>query len=221
MRRLFAHSQRKITAGFTLVELLVTISIFAVVTGIVLVSQSRFNNTILLTDLTYDVALTIRQAQNYGVNVRQYESGNTKNFSTAYGVYFNENYLKNLALFADADGNNAFTSDSSGSALDVSDFCISNPGECIDRYTIRRGNAIDSFCVYTTANARQCSGDVENAKLYILFRRPQPDARFYFTYDVDQVLSSDIAKAEITLKASDGSTRKVEVNTTGQISVVR
>src|SRR3989338_7579467 len=61
--------------GFTLVELLVTLSLFVVLTTIVLFSQSKFNGSILLTNLAYDVAITVRQAQTYGVNVRETSSG--------------------------------------------------------------------------------------------------------------------------------------------------
>ena len=39
--------------GFTLVELLVTITIFVILTGVVLFSQSRFNSTIFLTNLAF------------------------------------------------------------------------------------------------------------------------------------------------------------------------
>src|SRR3989338_6906440 len=71
--------------GFTLVELLVTLSLFVVLTTIVLFSQQKFNGSILLTNLAYDVALTIRQAQTFGVNVRENVNASSgEEFKTPY-----------------------------------------------------------------------------------------------------------------------------------------
>ena len=66
-------------AGFTLVELLVTISIFVILTGVVLFNSNSFDSTVLLNNFGYDIALTIKQAQSFGVNVRE---DNTGNFSS-------------------------------------------------------------------------------------------------------------------------------------------
>ena len=75
--------------GFTLIELLVTITIFVILTGVVLLSQNSFDNSILIKNLAYDISLTIREAQDYGVDVN--ESQYSTNPFTPYGVYFNLN----------------------------------------------------------------------------------------------------------------------------------
>ena len=49
-------------SGFTLVELLVTITIFVILTGVVLVNSNSFDNSVLLNNFAYDVALTIKEA---------------------------------------------------------------------------------------------------------------------------------------------------------------
>ena len=90
--------------GFTLIELLVTLSLFVVLTTIVIFSQSKFNGSILLTNLAYDVALTVRQAQSYGVNVREVASDTSTGFKHAYGVHFDIANDKEFILFSDSVG---------------------------------------------------------------------------------------------------------------------
>jgi prepilin-type N-terminal cleavage/methylation domain-containing protein len=48
--------------GFTLVELMVTVGIFTIISGLLLARYSNFNQGIILTNLAYDIALTIRSA---------------------------------------------------------------------------------------------------------------------------------------------------------------
>ena len=48
--------KHNLNKGFTLVELLVTIVIFVIITGVVLINSNKFDNTILLDNLGYDVA---------------------------------------------------------------------------------------------------------------------------------------------------------------------
>lgn len=51
------------TKGFSLLELLVVISIFTIITTIALFNQGQLNSNVLLTNLAYDVALTVREVQ--------------------------------------------------------------------------------------------------------------------------------------------------------------
>ena len=80
--------RKKANSGFTLVELLITISIFVILTGVVLFSQSKFNGSILLTNLAYDTAVTLRQAQTYGINIKEFNTGSGTGQFVPYGVHF-------------------------------------------------------------------------------------------------------------------------------------
>lgn len=182
------------TKGFTLIELLVVISLFVALTTIALFSQSKFNGSILLTNLAYDVALTIRQAQSFGVNVRE-ASGS---FQYAYGVHFDTNKNQFL-MFVDSNDNSGYN----GSWT-----CNGGADECIESYSIKRGNKISGLCV-----GPSCT--VTNT-LDIIFKRPNPDA-----YIIDNAGNVNI-EAAITISSADGiNTRTVVVNKTGQISVRR
>ncbi|MDE1988423.1 MAG: prepilin-type N-terminal cleavage/methylation domain-containing protein, partial [Patescibacteria group bacterium] len=182
--------------GFTLVELLVTLSLFVILTAIVLFNSSKFNGSILLTNLAYDVAITIRQAQTFGVNVRE---ASDSSFQHAYGVHFDMNKNTEFILFADRlNDNRQYDGDST---------CASSP-ECVDKYGIKRGNKISGLCVVSSSSCANVS------TLDIAFIRPNPDA----------IINNDpnATEARITISSADGaSSRKVVVNSTGQISIER
>ncbi len=62
--------QKKMNKGFTLVELIVTVGIFVVMTGLMVAKYGTFDQGVLLTNLAYDIALNIRTAQSYGLNAK-------------------------------------------------------------------------------------------------------------------------------------------------------
>lgn len=198
--------RKKTNSGFTLVELLVTISIFVILTGVVLFNQAKFNSTILLTNLAYDTALTIRQAQTYGINIREF---NTE--FVPYGVHFDTSAGTSFILFADIKYNKA---DKKVSPYDGdTSFCNSTDG-CVNRYNIKRGNYISSIEVEDSTSTS--SVDI----LDILFQRPNPDAKIYGK-DIDEDGYREYTGASIILMGADGaSVRKVRVQQNGLIEIL-
>jgi len=195
--------------GFTLVELLVTISIFVILTGVVLFNQSKFNSTILLKNLAYDTALTIRQAQTYGINIKEFNTGavGAQDQFVPYGVHFDKNQAdKSFILFADTkfDLTNP-------TALTVFTGAVGacNPSEgCVNRYSIKRGNYISGLCV------EDSSGCSSVNTLDIIFRRPNPDAKIFGDGEDDKT------GAVITLMGADNtSTTSVRVQANGLIEI--
>ena len=191
--------------GFTLVELLITIVIFVMLTGVVLFNQNKFDSTILLKNLAYDIALTIRQAQTYGVNVK--ESQISGEF-TSYGVYVNMSENKKIIFFSD------LSKSKDGRFSDEDTTCSPNDidSECLQKYTLKRGNYISKLCVLSTDNT-SCS---EVNKLTIDFMRPNPDAYIY----ADDDFVNRKKYAEIELSSGDGSSKSsIVVTSVGQIYV--
>jgi prepilin-type N-terminal cleavage/methylation domain-containing protein len=174
--------KRNFKKGFTLIELLVTISIFVILTGVVIFNQGKFNSTVLLTNLAYDTALTIRQAQTYGINVKEFGDSNF----IPYGVHFERN-AKSFILFADTayDKNNPLLPPNP--FLGATTTCITLEG-CVNRYTIQRGNYISDLCV---------NGNCGKASLDVIFKRPNPDALIYSG-------NTSYNNAQIYLKSADG-----------------
>jgi prepilin-type N-terminal cleavage/methylation domain-containing protein len=205
-----------ISSGFTLVELLVTITIFTITTGIIMFSQGKFDNSVLLSNLAYDIAITIRQAQTYGVNVKEFGSGTGK--FVGYGVYFDltdQGSNKQFDLFADTMG---YTNGVPGDYKFNGDFsCPANDPECVNKYVIKRGNFIYSVCA--GADETSCDATASTiSRLVIDYKRPVPDAKIFTEADDGSLSPYDYAK--IVVSSPDGSSkRSIVVTSTGQIYV--
>ncbi|MEK7068726.1 MAG: prepilin-type N-terminal cleavage/methylation domain-containing protein [Patescibacteria group bacterium] len=196
--------------GFTLVELLVVVSIVIIITAFVLVRHSRFDSSTLLRSLSYSVALSMRQAQVYGTSVRGFLQSGTYQYAPGYGVYFSTslgcNGIPNTcyALFADVNGDQSW-----------------NEGETVSTPILGRTFTIKSFCAVTAAGASSCYTNDNNAgndaisSLVIYFRRPNPEASIY-TSPAGPAYS--YAYVEIQSSADSGA-RSVKVTSVGQITV--
>ncbi len=85
--------------GFTLIEFVVIISIFAIMAGVALVNFAGFKSNVGLNNLAHDIALTVRQAQVFGWATQTDNTGGAIQFvgqsedgdpiRYADGVYFN------------------------------------------------------------------------------------------------------------------------------------
>jgi len=187
---------REPKGGFSLVELLVSVAIVTVITTVVLVKHSQFSGNILIENLAYDVALSIRQAQVFGLSVREFGVG-SGTFDIGYGVHFDSGVNDSYILFADRNRNSVYD----GSQ------------EIVEVFTLRRGNTIAQLCGVLPNRTEKCSpGGI--AYLDIVFERPDPDA----------IIKSDVAAdtyttARITVRSPRGVERNVVVIFTGQISV--
>ena len=181
--------------AFTLVELLVSIAIFTVITTIAVVNNSQFNSSILLTNLAYEIGLSIRQAQVYGITVKQTSLDPTK-FNSGYGIHFDLTAdSKSYILFED--------SKLSGGEVDHE---YGSGDTDIETFRIQKGNSISN--IYINGANRS---DVD-----ITFLRPNPNAYIKYAEGGNNYYST----AEICIKSPQGTMRKVVVESTGQLSVV-
>jgi prepilin-type N-terminal cleavage/methylation domain-containing protein len=186
------HNHKKAQQGFTLVELLVSIAIFSVITTMAVFNNAQFNSSVLLTNLAYEVAISIRQSQVYGVTVRKNAAGS---FDSAYGVHFDMNTPTAYTLFEDKPTINHICDASECGAANV-----------VEAFSLQKGNRITKVCVDTVCT---------NRLIDISFVRPNPDA--YIRVGTDSVTS--FGKAEICISSPKGVIRKIVVEQTGQIAV--
>jgi hypothetical protein len=182
---------------------------FVIITGVVLVNSNKFDSTVLLHNFAYDVALTIKQAQSYGVNVRE---SNLATFNTAFGVYFDTSQRTNFVLFNDVSG-----PDGSGNPDNIYNgsltFCPTDSLECIQKYSMTKGTGIYSICAGTDEN--NCN-PVD--KLSILFKRPNLGALIFSISS--NLLSGPQLYAKIVLAAqNETATSTVIVTSVGQIYI--
>jgi hypothetical protein len=179
----------------------VVLSIFAVISLVVLFKNNQFSNTVLLENLAYDIALSIREAQVYGLSVRETSVGSGV-FDAAYGARFSSRApapsllsdQTTFFLFADLNADNQW--DPSGA-------------ENIQTSRLKQGYVISEICGSATANT--C--DTVTDDLNIFFKRPDPEAHIFRGDGVAW------GYAEIHIISPSGGERKVVVYSTGQISV--
>ena len=200
------------TRAFTLIELLVSIAIFTLMTALVVAKYGAFNQSVLLTNLAYEVALTLRTAQTYGSSVKNSDpNAPTPAFNHAYGVHFDTDTGADAVLSNGNNNNNeiVFFADINGN----DDGVYSNDSEAISAYAIKRGAVISGVCVGVG-----CTPVTGSHHLDVTFKRPDPRANICY----DALAGSPCATspyAEITIKGTDGSLRVVSVRENGQISV--
>ncbi|MES2470885.1 MAG: type II secretion system protein [Patescibacteria group bacterium] len=180
--------------GFTLVELMISISIFVFMTAFLVSKYGTFNGSILVTNVAYDIAITIRQAQAYGLYVRQGIGGN---FDSAYGTYFNTGANDEFKLFVDASGDFFYQS--------------SPADEVLNKYKLKKNMSIKSLCASNSDST--CDSSPVSA-LSVAFKRPDPTAIITTTPGGPRK-----RYAKIVVAATDGSTRKIIVRDNGQISI--
>lgn len=204
--------------GFTLVELLVAITIFTIVTALVLVKYQSFNGGVVLTNLAYEIALTVREAQTYGINVR----GQGGNFDLSYGIHFTPN-TKSFSMFSDTHVSppsslcNVITLDCSGNGrYDSGDLSVGT-------FNLSRGITLQSVCG-TGQSGELCVIPTDNVNqvgaLDITFNRPDPSASFVFSNTSGGVITYPVSSVRIRIVAPNGiSKRDVVIQSTGQIQI--
>ncbi len=196
-------SRRK---GFTIIELMVTVGIFVFMTALVLYRYNSYYSGTLFSNLAYDIALTIRQAQTYGISVRVAQD-TPINFKAAYGVHFDKSSNDNFILFADLNNNGYFDYDHNGT---LGDDLIEN------RYYLKHGAKINQLYYRESNSSDYNPVDV----LDISFERPEPMA--IICYKIVSPASSGCGKNEgkIELISGDSSAiKRIQVFNVGQIVV--
>lgn len=198
-------------AGFTLIEMIVVTAIFGVITAVLVFNYGDFTDRTLVTNMAYEIALTVRQAQVFGLGVRG--AGNTfsDSFDNAYGVFVSlpagEDNTNSLILFLDA--NTDTECDGSGGSACA---CTGDAGdECVEKLTLQRGIAVTSLRVDPGAGCELIE------ELSVSFKRPNPDA---LIRQNGATVVYKTAEIEITAPRSK-EVRYVIIRDTGQISVSR
>lgn len=181
--------------------MLVVVGIFALITLIALANHSRFNSSVLLGSLAYDIALSVREAQVYGLSVQSFNAG----FQVGYGIHFSS--ATSYFLFADR-------SDAAGNATPDNHY-EAGLDSIIRTYSVGQGHTIQSFCGMNSLGASECSNGAPNPidHLDIVFFRPNPDA------NISSNNPGFYSSGRIIVASPSGETRTITVQSTGQISV--
>jgi prepilin-type N-terminal cleavage/methylation domain-containing protein len=190
---------RVMKKGFTLIEMVVVLTIFSFIAITLFVKNSEFSAKVLLTNLAYEVALSVRQAQVYGLSARELNPGSDQ-FNIGYGVNFNANSGADYIFFADVDEDGFYDGGS----------------ELLETFSFKRGNRVGHFCATPVIGLEKCSnsfGSGTLTMLHITFKRPNPDAI------IQTNLAEAYKSAKIFVTAPSGEERTVTIEQTGQISI--
>lgn len=216
--------KNKYSKGMTIIELIVVLSIFVIITTITIFNFGKYRSSESLNNLSDDIALAIRKAQSSATG-SQLKSGS----SSGYGVHFTASSNtfglasnKNFILFTDISPNKVYNYTSNAS-------CVSAPtefDECSEILKINSSDIIEKIYVSTTAvTDAQILSSSDSGSLDIVFLRPNLNA--FFCY---KVLVSDLCTniyggnqiSNIKIKISNNQTNGVKyisVWNTGQINV--
>lgn len=221
--------------GFTLPELIVSCAIIALIAIVVTYNHRRFNGDLELTNVAYRIAVSIRQAQVYGISVREFDNGSGGRFDVPYGVSFYNtgggDSQKSYVFFADSNpitGNhpNLYDGPMSGCNGGSSD-------ECLERITLGRDNIIKKVCAASSSGGGGCIPSTYNLPPYcqyinafnVVFKRPKSDAIITASRVIDGVNMPTAGPCGpptdlfICLKSPQGKNKAVHISTAGQISV--
>lgn len=195
MQHISSRSRR--ARGFTLIELITVVGIITIITSVVLVNNNRYGGSVLLQNLAYDIALSIRQAQVYGISVR---GSGASNFNAGYGMHFATSDIFHYELFADLAGTGIYDPNFS-------------PSENVppSPYAIGRGYYIAKLCAPAGTDASSCTSVQQ---LDTLYKRPEPDAAIRINGNPSLQDSG-----RIVVESPRGDILSIVVDATGQISV--
>jgi len=197
--------------GFTLIEMLISISIISLISGVVFFNFPRLNQDVLLNRAARELTLALREAQSRAVAVSPLESGK---FPSNYGISIQKNNAE-LVLFSDgADGSVENTKyDASGQPEECS-------GECVKKFTFTHG-ILPSQLIFAGV---PCS--TNPCTMNVLFYRPDPRMS---VSDDSGCVSGDCGGSGVfgpfsievsQPNSAEGSNKRIiEVWLTGQISI--
>ncbi len=212
-----ARGVRRAQDGYTLVELMAVLAIIVIISSVTVIGKS-YQQNLTLTNLAYDIALSLREAQLYGINTRQAEisSSGVGSFDAGYGVEFKRD-SSSFLLYADKNNSRSYES-----GTDV----------LLSVYNIKNGNMITEICTVPNENTNACISvplAPPDSKPYldVTFTRPEPDACVNVSKKNVRnpkkasvcTSESGYSEARITISSPSNRTKCIRVYSTGQVSV--
>jgi hypothetical protein len=188
---------------------LITAAIIGIITGVLTLKYGAFNNIILLKNQAYEIALDLREAQNYSIGAK----GINTEFREDYGLHFDVDEPNQYILFMDRgdiveNGRHLAFYDEDQQEM------IGSPIVIDSRFVLRR------ICINVTDENDLCPLAVNDVS--ITFRRPNFDAQFA-SKDVSENNLGMVENVRIEVSNAYGdrtqNLRTIVVNGSGQITI--
>lgn len=217
-------TRREKSKGFSLVELIVAVSIIIIISSVALFHQAKFSSDILISNMAYEVALAIRQAQVYGISSKGNISAGTYQYRAGYGVHFTGlvggQKPDSFVTFINVPRGPAITP---GENTPFDDYTYGSGDILLDTPELTQGQKIHRFCAREVLDGWQCwdSGPLQsNMTLDIVFVKPNPDAHITIGINNSYDLTKKYDQAKIVIESGLGDKcRTVRVRISGQVSV--
>lgn len=192
--------------AFSLVEVLVSVSIVVILSAVVLWNQSNATQHVALGNALQEIIVRIREAQVYGVGVRVVDDASTGTFNLAYGFQV-EDSGDYIILFVDRNDDGEYNGTTS---------CVVGPTEeCIEKFMLAGGAQVREVCGQLASSPQvRCSTDNSIDRLNVTFKRPNPKAHIEFPGA--SAIATDYAIIRVENQLDD--CRQIRIYNTGQIT---
>ena len=214
--------------GFTVLELIFVIIIFAILSTTCLISFRTFSARISFNNLTQDIALSVVQAQKDAMMGAINSNFISRDIKPAYGIYFttasstsgthnvvNTQFVSFTDMPGVGSGSTSLIGDKiyDPTLLNINCGNSSNP-ECVRVAGISTGEYVSKIC-YVSGSLVCASPDVS-----IVFVRPNPDPVISVrtSFAVSTYITTPAVCIEVAAPQDVSSTRTIKINSFGQIS---
>jgi prepilin-type N-terminal cleavage/methylation domain-containing protein len=209
--------------GFSIIEFIVVMSIFAIMSGVSLFNYNDYRNKIEEMNIAQDIALSVRQAQLYGISASNRDVGQsfsdaqdeTDFFSTSVVDITNNTSIRGVAfdvqnkkitLFEDINQNNVYNS---------------GTDRVLDERQVLSSRVLLKSClsdIGVPSNFATCPlVDSSSNIISVTFQRPYPDAYIVYEGDFYTHLRIGIFRNEDDVEPSS----YILIDPSGHVSVVR
>jgi prepilin-type N-terminal cleavage/methylation domain-containing protein len=190
----------KINSGMSYIELIVVLSIFSVMSSVVMFNYGDFQARIDIKNLASDIALKIVEAQKSSLSgLLPIQIPTISPWKPSYGIYFDlVSSNKGFIYFTDLNNNTFYE------GLDCSE-------ECINIIEITKNNSISSLDVFYQNDPTPLS----LSDLTITFARPnsEPIIKSSTTF------TSTISYVQITILSPKGATSAIKLYSSGRVQI--
>lgn len=197
----FSRFTTQTSKGFTLVEFIVIMGIFAIMVGVIIFNFNGFRSSVTLDNLAQDIALSVRQIQtSAGASLSSDGSPETEK---PRGIYFpvgdDGHYKNEFILFVDDYQNGTF-----------------DQGQDQELDTIRIQTADKISGVFYGDNITSAENELTGQPVSITFGRFKTSATFYDP--LGMITAAGVVRIKVT-SADETRSRYISIFKTGQVSV--
>ena len=213
--------------GGTIIEMLVVVSIFAIVVTVLLFNYSSFITSVGVRNLAQEIGLSVRKAQTYATSVRNITgtSGVMSDTFPAYGISFSVDptgsaYVPSSTAFTLFVDTSATNDRITNNRYDNDGVC-GTPAvgqECVEHFSITTGTKIVSLCT-DSPTPNNCFTTEHGGTVNVVFHRPNPDAVICVIDSNGNCLNQHSSYLKVTVESPKGLQRLITIWNTGQISV--